>query len=77
MCVTSEQCVPLFRPEPKFGKHVTMVLVQPVSSTETWGEVIESAYADDYRKYVPIIIFPFLHFERILHCFCTTLISDT
>lgn len=50
VCVTSEQCAPLFRPEPKFGKHVTMVLVQPVSLTETWGEVIESAWADDYRN---------------------------
>jgi len=77
MCVTSEQCAPLFRPEPKFGEHVSMVLVQPVSQAETWGEVIESAYTDDYKKYVPFIIFPFLHFERILHCFCTTLISDT
>jgi len=50
MCVTSDQCAPLFRPEPKFGEHVTMVLVQPVSPTETWGEVIESAWAGDYRN---------------------------
>lgn len=61
MCFTSELCAPLFRPEPKFGEHVTVVLVQPVSPTETWDEVIKSAWADDYRKYVPFITFPFLH----------------
>ncbi|XP_023702907.1 dyslexia-associated protein KIAA0319-like protein isoform X3 [Cryptotermes secundus] len=50
MCATSELCAPLFRPEPKFGKHVSMVLVQPVSSSETWHEVIEATWADDYRN---------------------------
>jgi hypothetical protein len=58
MCATSELCAPLFRPEAKFGKHISMVLVQPVSSSETWHEVIESTWTDDYRKYVPFVIFP-------------------
>jgi hypothetical protein len=59
MCDTSELCAPLFRPEPKFGEHVKMVLVQPVYPSETWNEVIESTWADDYRKYVTFVMYSF------------------
>ena len=52
MCDSSEMCAPLFRPEPQFGHHVSMVLVQPVSSTESWESVLASSWADDFRKYV-------------------------
>ncbi|XP_021932800.1 dyslexia-associated protein KIAA0319-like protein isoform X2 [Zootermopsis nevadensis] len=50
MCITSELCAPLFRPEPKFGNHVSMILVQPVSPSETWKDIIESTWANDYKN---------------------------
>ncbi|XP_049856046.1 dyslexia-associated protein KIAA0319-like protein isoform X1 [Schistocerca gregaria] len=37
-CVSNQMCAPLFRPEPQFGSHVRMVLVQPVSS-DTWSDI--------------------------------------
>lgn len=77
MCDTSELCAPLFRPEPKFGNHVSMVLVQPVPPSETWNEVIESTWADDYRKYVPSIILSFQTTEIIVHCICIIFMLET
>jgi hypothetical protein len=77
MCTTSEVCAPLFRPEPKFGKHVSMVLVQPVSLSETWHEVIESTWADNYRKYVSFVMFPLQRVKRIMYCICTTSVLET
>jgi hypothetical protein len=77
MCATSELCAPVFRPEVKFGKHVSMVLVQPVSSSESsWHEVIESTRTDDYRKYVSFVMFPLLMMKRIMHCSCTTSVLE-
>ncbi|PSN49545.1 hypothetical protein C0J52_04994 [Blattella germanica] len=50
ICDTSEMCAPLYRPEKQFGRHVSMVLVQPVSATETWDNVLDSSWADDFRN---------------------------
>ena len=52
VCTSNEMCAPLFRPEPQFGRHVSMVLVQPVSPEETWETVLAASWEDDYRMYV-------------------------
>ncbi|XP_068081362.1 dyslexia-associated protein KIAA0319-like protein isoform X2 [Anabrus simplex] len=48
-CYSNELCLPLFRPEPQFGEHVQMVLVQPLSPVVSWTEVLDQLQADDYR----------------------------
>lgn len=47
-CSSNEMCAPMFRPEAQFGKHVKMVLVQPVPPAESWSDVVDhSAIEED------------------------------